>query len=99
MSALSEGGGGGNKGMVDGLDCNCPDNCDEVIYSQVFHFHTKKFARFLFQEISTGPFHDTNDFFWKNAIGSCYVTCPPHKLFKKEKEALEKNYEYSCAER
>ena len=22
--------------MVKGLECNCPDNCDELIYEQVF---------------------------------------------------------------
>ena len=32
MSALSEGGQGD---MVEGLDCDCPDNCNDVIYSQV----------------------------------------------------------------
>ena len=35
MSALSEGGQGDAYDMVEGLDCNCPDNCNEVIYSQV----------------------------------------------------------------
>ena len=51
------------------------------------------------KEISTGPFQDTNHFFWKHAIGECYTPCAPHKQFKKEKEALEKKYETSCTEK
>merc|ERR1712179_355037 len=67
MSALSEGGQGD---MVEGLDCDCPDNCNDVIYSQ---------------EISTGPFKDTNHMFWKNAIGRCYTPCQSsNKQFNEE---------------
>ena len=32
MNSLSE---GGQEDMMEGLDCNCPDNCNDVIYSQV----------------------------------------------------------------
>ena len=42
MGALSEGGEGMN-----GFSCNCPDNCDDVIYSQVLYFKMGMFHRFV----------------------------------------------------
>jgi hypothetical protein len=51
MSALASSDG---EGMVEGLDCSCPDNCDEVLYSQ---------------EVSSGPFVDTNNNFFRKLTG------------------------------
>ena len=51
------------------------------------------------QEMSSGPFKDTNDFFWKNAVGQCYSQCASHKEFKKEQEELGKAYDPTCTEK
>jgi hypothetical protein len=51
MSALASSDG---EGMVEGLDCSCPDNCDDVLYSQ---------------EVSSGPFVDTNNNFFRKLTG------------------------------
>ena len=39
---------------VTGLSCSCPDNCNEVVYTQ---------------EVSSGPFIDTNSNFFKQLTG------------------------------
>lgn len=51
------------------------------------------------QEMSSGPFQDTNDFFWKNAVGQCYSQCASHKEFKKEQEELGKAYDPTCTDK
>ena len=42
------------KKTVTGLSCSCPDNCNEVVYTQ---------------EVSSGPFIDTNSNFFKQLTG------------------------------
>ena len=39
--------------------------------------------------MSTGPFTDTNDFFFKNIAGRCNGSCRAHEEFKEEIHALE----------
>ena len=49
--------------------------------------------------MSSGPFEDTDDFFWKNIIGQCSSECASHKEFQKEHEELKKNFDNTCIEK
>ena len=62
-----------------GIFCQCPENCDDVVYSQVKHLFIYKVHSCVVkcysgaaQEVTSGPFRDISDYYYQNAVtGEC----------------------------
>ena len=73
-----------------GIYCNCPENCNDVVYSQeiIASSYWAVLAQAnCFQEVTSAPFRDINNYFLQNAVtGQCNAgACPiSNKLVNKE---------------
>ena len=72
-----------------GIYCNCPENCNDVVYSQESYVHILllQLRPNCFQEVTSAPFRDINNYFLQNAVtGKCNTgACPiSNKLVNKE---------------